>query len=575
MTPDAPGKPERAASSKSPRAGNQSRAAVSAEPGAVPSAAPAPSTAPPTRPGFRLEKDPLGYLEVPASAYYGVQTARGIHNFPISGTRPHPALVRAIVQVKKAAARANMSTGRLPRAMGNAIVAAADEILAQAAPPLENLDDLGTPRPMDPMHAAFEAARAAKQAELIDNFRIDPFQAGAGTSHNMNANEVLANRAIELLHASGIGSGQRGDYATVNPNDHVNMAQSTNDVFPTSMRIATLDLIRDFVPAAAGLIDAFEEKAREFDDVVKSGRTHMQDAVPIRLGQEFAAYALTLRRGLERLQAAGRSIDEQNIGATAVGTGLNAEPEYIDLVVKYLAEQTGHPLRRAEHLVQATHSMRPMLEVSAALRGIAVDLVKISEDLRLMSSGPMTGFAEITLPAVQPGSSIMPGKVNPVMAECLSMVCFRVIGNDTTVAWAASAGQLELNVMMPVIAHTVLESLTILGNMCQAFTDFCVTGIEANRDRARDLMERSSALSTPLAPYLGYALAADISKQAVREHRTIREIVIERSIFTAEELNELLSPHELTEPGVAGGFRFKPRLPEGEGPPTGPVGAGG
>jgi aspartate ammonia-lyase len=533
-----------------------------------------PPTPPTPRSGFRVEKDPLGYLEVPESAYYGVQSARGIHNFAISGTRPHPALVRATVQVKKAAARANMATGRLPKNIGNAIVEAADEILCGTEPCGEEAEE-EPGRPADPMKAAFAAARAAKQAELIDNFRIDPFQAGAGTSHNMNANEVLANRAIELLATAGTGSGKRGDYSVVHPNDHVNMAQSTNDVFPTSMRIATLDLIRDFVPAAEELIGALDAKAREFDDIIKSGRTHMQDAVPIRLGQEFAAYALTLRRGLDRVRAAADSVAEQNIGATAVGTGLNAEPEYIDLVVRYLAEQTGHPLRRAEHLVQATHSMRPMLEVNAALRGLAVDLVKISEDLRLMSSGPMTGFAEIALPAVQPGSSIMPGKVNPVMAECLSMVCFRVIGNDTTVAWAASAGQLELNVMMPVIAHTTLESLTILTNMCRAFSELCVEGIEANRERAAYLMEHSSALSTPLAPYLGYALAAEISKQAVREGRTIREIVIERGIFTAQELDELLAPHELTEPGVAGGFRFKPRLPEGVKPPTGAVGSGG
>jgi aspartate ammonia-lyase len=548
--------------------------------GPKPPATPATPATPPTpRPGFRIERDPLGYLEVPDGAYYGVQTARGIHNFPISGARPHPALVRAIVEVKKAAARANMATGRLPKQLGNAIVEAADEILcptdAPCADPADETDDFEPKRPSDPMKAAFAAARAAKQRELIDNFRIDPFQAGAGTSHNMNANEVLANRAIELLHGGGTGSGKRGDYSVVSPNDHVNMAQSTNDVFPTAMRIATLDLIRDYMPAAEELIHALERKAIEFDDVVKSGRTHMQDAVPIRLGQEFAAYALTLRRGVERLQTAALSIAEQNIGATAVGTGLNAEPAYIELVLRNLAEQTGHNLRGAEHLVQATQSMRPMLEVSAALRGIAVDLIKISEDLRLMSSGPMTGFAEITLPAVQPGSSIMPGKVNPVMAECLSMVCFRVIGNDTTIAWAASAGQLELNVMMPVIAHTALESLTILTNMSRAFAEFCVTGIEANRERARDLMERSSALSTPLAPYLGYALAADISKQAVREGRTIREIVIERGIFTAEDLDQLLAPHELTEPGVAGSFRFTPKLPGGYKPPTGPVGAGG
>ena len=539
-----------------------------------PASATSAASAPPSpKPGYRVEKDPLGYLEVPDSAYYGVQTARGIHNFPISGGRPHIALVRATVQVKKAAARANMATGRLSKQIGNAIVEAADEILCR--PPCADESEEAEPERTDPMRAGFEEARRAKQAELIDNFRIDPFQAGAGTSHNMNANEVLANRAIELLHAGGFGSGKRGDYAVVNPNDQVNMAQSTNDVFPTSMRVATLDLIRDFIPAATDLADALDAKAREFDDVIKAGRTHMQDAVPIRLGQEFAAYALTLRRGIDRVKAAADSVAEQNIGATAVGTGLNAEPEYIGFVVRFLAEQTGHPLRRAEHLVQATHSMRPMLEVSAALRGVAVDLVKISEDLRLMSSGPATGFAEIVLPAVQPGSSIMPGKVNPVMAECLSMVCFRVIGNDTTVAWAASAGQLELNVMMPVIAHTVLESLTILTNMCKAFREFCVEGITANRERARMLMERSSALSTPLAPYLGYALAADISKQAVRESRTIREIVLERGIFTAQELDELLAPHELTEPGVAGGFRFKAKLPEGVKPPSGPVGAGG
>ncbi|HEX8938568.1 MAG TPA: aspartate ammonia-lyase [Candidatus Limnocylindrales bacterium] len=527
---------------------------------------------PAVRPGFRLERDPLGSLEVPQDAYYGVQTQRAIHNFPISGRLPHPALVRATVQVKKAAARANMATGRLPRALGNAIVEAADEILAPLAPAPsggatdeadDEADDDVAVAHRDPMRAAFAAAARAKQAELLASFRVDPFQAGAGTSHNMNANEVLANRAIELLHGRGIGSGRRGDYAVVNPNDHVNMAQSTNDVFPTSMRLATLDLVRDFGPAAEALVTAFEAKADEFDDVVKSGRTHLQDAVPIRLGQEFRAYAITLRRGLDRLRTAADSIAEQNIGATAVGTGLNAEPEYIRLVVEYLSEQTGHRLRTAEHLVQATQSMRPMLEVSAALRGIAVDLVKVSEDLRLMSSGPMTGLAEITLPAVQPGSSIMPGKVNPVMAECLSMVCFHVMGNDTTVAWAASAGQLELNVMMPVIAHETLESLTVLTNMCRAFAEWCVSGISANRERATALMERSSALATPLAPYLGYALAADISKQAVREGRTIREIVLERGIFTADELDELLAPHELTEPGVAGGFRFTPRLPEG------------
>jgi len=297
--------------------------------------------------------------------------------------------------------------------------------------------------------------------------------------------------------------------------------------------------------------------------VLKSGRTHMQDAVPIRLGQEFAAYALTIRRAKERLLIAADTIKEQNIGATAVGTGLNAEPQYIRLVIGYLSEQTGHQLRTAENLVQATQSMGPMLEVSAALRGLAVDLAKIMEDLLLMSSGPRTGFGEIRLPAKQPGSSIMPGKVNPVMVENLSMICYHVIGNDTCVAWAASRGQLELNVMMPVIAHDTLESLTILTSGCRQFARECVAGIEADEARCAELLEQSSAMATPLAPYIGYRLAADIAKEAVRTGKTIRELVVEKGIFSRADLDEILSARELTEPGVAGGFRFEPTMPEG------------
>jgi aspartate ammonia-lyase len=516
--------------------------------------APAPASA---RPGYRLEKDTLGWYEVPVGAYYGVQTARALVNFPISRRRgPHPAMIRGLLQVKKAAARANHETGRLPDRLYEAIVRAADEALATG--------DAATPG----------------TAELMAGFVVDPYGSGAGTSHNMNANEVLANRAIELLamaagETADEAASHRGDYTRVSPNDHVNMAQSTNDVIPTAMRVGTLDLIRELLPALDGLVDALEAKAAEFDDVVKSGRTHMQDAVPIRLGQEFAAWALTLRRARARIADAAESMREQNIGATAVGTGLNAEPRYIELVVRYLSEQTGHDLRTAESLVQATQSMRPMVEVSSALRGLAVDYVKLSEDLRLLSSGPHTGFAEIGLPAVQPGSSIMPGKVNPVMAETLSMVAFHVIGNDLGVAWAASAGQLELNVMMPMIAYDTLESIEMLANMTRLFTDFCVGGITVDRERCELLMERSSALATPLAPYLGYALAADISKESVRSGKTIRELVLEKGIFTREELDQILSPHELTEPGVAGGFRFTPRLPEGYEPPTGPVGGGG
>ena len=504
----------------------------------------------------RTEKDPLGPLEVPADAYYGVQAQRAINNFPISGRRPDIAIVRSAVQVKKAAARANKQTGRLEQHLANAIIQAADEILGLAA-------DSGT-----------DSGRGL-QATLIDNFRVDPFQAGAGVSHNMNTNEVLANRAIEILGAQGIGSGQRGDYAVVNPNDHVNMAQSTNDTYPTAMRLAVLDRVGELLPVIDELVDAFAERAQAFDGVLKSGRTHMQDAVPIRLGQEFAAYALTIRRARAAIAAAADGLLEQNIGATAVGTGLNAEPEYIKLVIGYLAEQTAQHLRTAEHLVHATQSMAPMLAVSAALRGLAVDLAKILEDLLLMSSGPRTGLAEIRLPAKQPGSSIMPGKVNPVMVENLAMISYHVIGADTAVAWAASRGQLELNVMMPLMAHEVLESMMLMTNGLRQFARECVAGIEANVEHSAELLEQSSAMATPLAPYIGYALAADIAKEAVATGKTIRALVVEKGVFTAEEIEQILDPHELTEPGVAGGFKFEPRMPEGYKRPTGPVGGGG
>ncbi len=507
-------------------------------------------------PATRTESDPLGQLEVPAAAYYGIQTARAIANFPISGARPDPSLVRAAVQVKKAAARANHATGRLPDLHAGAIIRAADEILG-----LTDASDTQDARD--------------QQERLIDAFRVDPFQAGAGVSHNMNTNEVLANRAIELLGELGVGSGQRGDYSVVHPNDHVNMAQSTNDTFPTAMRVATLDRVRDLLEAIEQLADAFAERAEAFDGVLKSGRTHMQDAVPIRLGQEFAAYALTIRRARQRILQAAEGLAEQNIGATAVGTGLNAEPEYIDLVVGFLSEQTGYQLRRAEHLVQATASMAPMLDVSAAFRGLAVDLAKIAEDLLLMSSGPRTGFAEIRLPAKQPGSSIMPGKVNPVMVENVAMIAFHVIGNDTAVAWAASRGQLELNVMMPLIAHEVLDAARVLTSGCRQFARECVTGIEADVERCAELLEQSSAMATPLAPYIGYALAASIAKEAVASGKTIRELVLERGIFSRDDLDAILDPYELTEPGVAGGFRYEPTMPEGYDRPTGPVGAGG
>jgi aspartate ammonia-lyase len=464
--------------------------------------------------GHRTERDSLGPVQVPTDRLFGAQTQRAIDNFPVSGMYAHPALIRATVLVKKAAALANMSTGRLDARKGQAIVAAADEILA---------------------------------GQWHDHFRVDVYQAGAGTSHNMNTNEVLANRAIDLL------GGQRGDRDLVDPNDDVNMAQSTNDVFPTAMRIATLTVLtNELLPSLQGLQAALAAKGQEFDHVVKSGRTHLQDAVPIRLGQEFAAYALIAGRDIKRLRDASEILTELNIGATAVGTGLNAEPDYIIRVVKNLSELTGFTFTPATSLVEMTQSMAAFVEVSGALRVLAVDLTKIANDLRLLSSGPMTGLGEIRLPAVQPGSSIMPGKVNPVMAEMLNMICYQVIGNDTAIMMGAQAGQLELNVMMPVIIHNTLQSLTILANGIRTFTTRCVEGIEADEARCEELAFKSAGLATALAPYIGYQEAADIAKATIKEHKDIRTIVRERHLLPEEDLQAILQPRAMTEPGIAG-----------------------
>jgi aspartate ammonia-lyase len=466
----------------------------------------------------RIEHDSLGDVAVPAGALWGAQTQRAVENFPISGLRAHPAMIRATVLVKKAAALANVETGRLDERLGRAIVRAADEILG---------------------------------GQWHDQFVVDVYQAGAGTSHNMNANEVLANRAIEIL------GGRRGDYKLVSPNDHVNMAQSTNDTFPTAMRVATLLMVRETLPALDRLADAFEAKGREFDHIVKSGRTHLQDATPIRLGQEFAAYGLSMRRDRERLRHASETLYELNIGGTAVGTGLNAEPAYISGVVKHLAELTGFPLRTAKMLVEIAPSMASFVEVSGALRVLAIDLTKIANDIRLLASGPATGFYEIVLPAVQPGSSIMPGKVNPSMAEMLNQVCFQVLGFDTTITFAAQAGQLELNVMMPVIIHNMLWSLEILKNAMDAFTERCVKGISANVEKAEAYAFKSASLVTALAPYIGYLAAAEIAKEQVTTGRDIREIVRERNLLPEEDLAEILRPAAMTEPGIAGQGKTK------------------
>ncbi len=461
----------------------------------------------------RVDKDTLGPVELPADAYYGAQTARALDNFPISGLKPHPALVWGTVVIKKCAARANMETGRLSAEAGKAIIQAADEALA---------------------------------GRFDSQFLVDPFQAGAGTSHNMNVNEVLANRAGEIL---GYG---RGDYAKVHPNDHVNMAQSTNDVFPTAMRLAVLFMVDRLDPELAKLAGALRDKGEEFDHILKSGRTHLQDAVPIRLGQEFAAYAKAVEKNRVGIAHTLPLLRELGIGGTAVGTGLNAEVRYIDLVVAGIAKETGFPVVSAADLVETTQNMEPFVALSSALKGTAVNLVRIANDLRLLSSGPRTGLAEINLPALQPGSSIMPGKVNPVMAEVTDMVGFQVIGCDAAITLAAQAGQLELNVMMPVIAFNLLFSLEILKNTVRKFTASCIAGITANKARCLKYLEESVGLATVLAPYIGYNAAAEVAKESKKTGRSIREIIVAREILSAEALAEILDPLPLTNPGVPG-----------------------
>jgi len=455
----------------------------------------------------------MGTVEVPAGAYYGAQTQRAVANFPISGLKPHQALVRATIRIKKCAALANMATGRLNAELGDAIVRAADQALA---------------------------------GEFADQFVVDPFQAGAGTSHNMNVNEVLANRANQLL------GGELGNYSRVNPNDHVNMAQSTNDVFPTAMRLAALELAGLLNTELEGLGVTLRQKAQEFDGILKSGRTHLQDAVPIRLGQEFAAYAAAIDHNRAGIERAFPGLRELGIGGTAVGTGLNAEEAFIDLIVEGLARETGQELSRSGNLIERMQNMDPFVSVSSALKGTAVNLIRIANDLRLLSSGPRTGLGEIALPPVQPGSSIMPGKVNPVMAEVTNMVCFQVMGADLTVALAAQAGQLELNVMMPVIAFNTLFSMEILKNCLRQFTRLCVAGISANEERCRSYLDQSVGLATVLAPSIGYAAAAEVAKESAKSGKSIRQVVLERGILTEKALDEVLAPYPLTSPGVHG-----------------------
>jgi aspartate ammonia-lyase len=465
-------------------------------------------------PATRTEKDPLGTKDVPADALYGVQTVRAKENFPISGLAPLWPFVMAQTWIKKAAALTHKETGRLDAKSADAIVKAADEVLAH---------------------------------KHDDQFIVDPYQAGAGTSHNMNVNEVLANRANELL------GGKRGEYTPVHPNDHVNMAQSTNDTIPTNIRLSILSQLGGLVKALEGLRDALAAKGREFDDIVKAGRTHLQDAMPIRLGQEFTAYAGSIDRNIRRIQQAADYLRDLGIGGSAVGTGVTVEKEYPALMNKYLKQISGLDLRIGADRIQLMQSMGDAAAFSASLRVLAVDLSKIASDLRLMVMGPRTGIDEIKLPAVQPGSSIMPGKINPSIPEMVNQVCFQVMGLDTTVSIAAEHGQLELNVMMPVIAHDILLSMRILTNAAVVFTEKCVVGIEANRDMLAYWVERSAALATALMPHIGYARAAELSKQSVKEGVLVRDMVKRDKLLPADEIDDVLDLRKMTEIGVPGG----------------------
>jgi len=464
----------------------------------------------------RVERDPLGDFEVPADAYYGVQTARARENFQISGFTAPPSLIRATILIKRAAAEANRELGRLQPRLADAIISAADEVLA---------------------------------GQLRDQFVVDVYQAGAGTSHNMNANEVLANRAAELL------GGERGVYRDVHPNDHVNMGQSTNDVFPTATRMALSLEHGALAKACRDLAAAFAQKAHQFADVLKVGRTHLQDAVPITLGQELGGYAACLNAAADAADEAADALHELNLGSTALGTGLNAGDDYTARAIDALARLTSLPLRPAANRFRVTQSMGDVVSYSGALRRMAVELSKIASDLRLLSMGPRAGIAEIRLPAVQPGSSIMPGKVNPSVPEMVNQVCYQVYGCDVTITAAGDAGQLDLNVMMPVIAWNALHAQRILTNAMTTLRQRTVEGLDADRARARELLDRSTAVATALSPYIGYAATAEIAKASVEGGKPIRDLVLERGLMTAADLDRILSAEAMTRPGIVGGDR--------------------
>ncbi|HDR3657350.1 TPA: aspartate ammonia-lyase [Bacillus cereus] len=467
---------------------------------------------------IRIEKDFLGEKEVPSAAYYGVQTLRAVENFPITGYRIHPSLITAMAIVKKAAALANIDTGYLAKDIGHEIAEAAQEIV---------------------------------DGKFHDQFIVDPIQGGAGTSINMNTNEVIANRALERMGY------EKGAYAKISPNTHVNMAQSTNDAFPTGIHIATLMMLEKLLITMEELHSAFRKKAKEFDHVIKMGRTHLQDAVPIRLGQEFEAYSRVLARDIKRIKQSRQHLYEVNMGATAVGTGLNANPTYIEQVVKHLRTFSGFPLIGAEHLVDATQNTDAYTEVSAALKVCMMNMSKIANDLRIMASGPRVGLAEIQLPARQPGSSIMPGKVNPVMAEVINQVAFQVIGNDHTICLASEAGQLELNVMEPVLVFNLIQSISIMNNGFRVFREYCIEGITANEELLKQYVEKSVGIITAVNPHIGYEVASRIAREAIETGKSVRELCLEHGVLTEEELDIILDPFEMTHPEIAGASLLK------------------